>query len=321
MTTTPRLVKSLTPVNTSDAPVAPGRFASQFDGQIAALPDGGYVVVWTDQSGVHNPNGAAVVGQRYDSAGNKVGGEVYLSPSASENQFSPAVAVLPNGNIAVAFVDRFDIDLDSDIYVRVFDSGLNFIRTDVIDAGTNQTFDPALTAFGNGNYAVSYSVGSVTDTDIVGRIVTSSTGVVGGQFDIDNGTDNRDFSPARHAIQRQLRGGLSRRECRQRNRHRHLLRHIQQYRRAAVCPRRRPWWGVWRWGGNQARRCRTPRRRLCRGMDRRRSGHDRGSRVHHFQRQHPGRRQHCGQYHNDGSAEQRERGGAGRRRLPGHLGR
>src|SRR6266511_3453408 len=194
MTTTPRLVKSLTQVNTSDAPVAPDRFASQFDGHVAALPDGGYVIVWTDQSGTYNANGAAVVGQRYDSAGNKVGGEVYLSPSVSENQFSPAVAVLPNGNIAVAFVDRFDIDLDSDIYVRVFDSGLNFIRTDVIDAGTNQTFDPALTAFGNGNYAVSYSVGSVTDTDIVGRIVTSSTGVVGGQFDIDNGTDNRDFS-------------------------------------------------------------------------------------------------------------------------------
>jgi FG-GAP-like repeat len=194
MTTTPRLVKSLTQVNTSDAPVSPGGFASQFDGQIAALPDGGYVVVWTDQSGTYNANGAAVVGQRYDSAGNKVGGEVYLSPFASENQFSPAVTVLPNGNVAVAFVDRFDIDLDTDIYVRVFDSALNFIRTDVIDAGTNQTVHPALTAFGNGNYAVSYTVGSGADTDIVGRIVTSATGVVGGQFDIANGTDNRDFS-------------------------------------------------------------------------------------------------------------------------------
>jgi FG-GAP-like repeat len=194
MTTTPRLVKSLTQVNTSDAPVAPGGFASQFNGQVAALPDGGYVVVWTDQSRTYNPNGAAVVGQRYDAAGNKVGGEVYLSPSVSDNQFSPAVTVLPNGNIAVAFVDRFDIDLDSDIYVRVFDSALNFIRTDVIDTGTNQTFDPSITAFGNGNYAVSYTVGNGADSDIVGRIVTSATGVVGGQFDIDNGTDNRDFS-------------------------------------------------------------------------------------------------------------------------------
>jgi FG-GAP-like repeat len=194
MTTTPRLVKSLTQVNTSDAPVAPGGFAAQFDGHVAALPDGGYLVVWTDQSRAHNPNGAAVVGQRYDAAGNKVGGEVYLTPFASENQVSPAVAVLPNGNIAVAFVDRFDVDLDNDIYVRVFDSALNFIRTDVIDAGMNRTVAPALTVFGNGNYAVSYTVGSGADTDIVGRIVTSATGVVGGQFDIANGTDNRDFS-------------------------------------------------------------------------------------------------------------------------------
>jgi FG-GAP-like repeat len=194
MTTTPRLVKSLTQVNTSDAPVAPGRFDAQFDGRIAALPNGGYIVVWTDQSGAHNPDGAAVVGQRYDSAGNKVGGEVYLTPTGSENQFSPAVTVLPNGNIAVAFVDRFDVDLDTDIYVRVFDSALNFIRIDVIDAGTNQTVHPALTVFANGNYAISYTVGSGADTDIVGRIVTSATGVVGAQFDIDNQTDNRDFS-------------------------------------------------------------------------------------------------------------------------------
>jgi FG-GAP-like repeat len=194
MTTTPRLVKSLTQVNTSDAAVAPGRFADQFNGQIAALPDGGYVVVWMDQSGTHNPDGAAVVGQRYDSAGNKVGGEVYLTPTGSENQYLPAVAVLPNGNIAVAFVDRFDVDLDNNIYVRVFDSALNFIRVDVIDTGTNGTVDPSLTAFGNGNYAVSYTVGSGADTDIVGRIVTSATGVVGAQFDIDNGTDNRHFS-------------------------------------------------------------------------------------------------------------------------------
>ena len=79
MTTTPQLVKSLTQVNTADTPVAFGGTATQSDGQIAPLLDGGYVVVWTDYSRTHNPNGSAIVGQRYDSAGNKVGGEVKLS--------------------------------------------------------------------------------------------------------------------------------------------------------------------------------------------------------------------------------------------------
>ena len=99
MTTTPRPWKSETQVNTTDA-------GDQGGGQIAGLRDGGYVVVWEDRS-VN-----AIVGQRYDSAGNKVGGEVPLTlsqPNANlptGNRLNPAVTVLPNGDIAVAFVVR-----------------------------------------------------------------------------------------------------------------------------------------------------------------------------------------------------------------------
>ena len=80
MTTTPRLRKSQTQVNTSDAPF-PGRGGSNFqgDGQIAPLQDGGYVVVWEDDSNTYNPDGPAIVGQRYDPAGNRAGGEVNIS--------------------------------------------------------------------------------------------------------------------------------------------------------------------------------------------------------------------------------------------------
>ena len=66
ITTTPRLWKSLTEVNTADGPVTPTGTAFQGDGQIARLQDGGYVIVWTDDSGTHNPAGGAIVGQRYD---------------------------------------------------------------------------------------------------------------------------------------------------------------------------------------------------------------------------------------------------------------
>jgi FG-GAP-like repeat len=186
MTTTPRLSKSLTQVNTTDAG------AVQNDGQVVSLNDGGYVVVWTDSSLTHNPAGAAVVGQRYDSAGNKVGGEVELSQGFSGgDQFAPAVTLLDNGNIAVAFVDLFGGDRD--IWVRIFNSSLTVVRLDEIDTGANQTFDPSITALAGGSYAVSYSVGTGADVDIVGRIV-SATGVVGMRFDIDNQTDIRGFS-------------------------------------------------------------------------------------------------------------------------------
>jgi hypothetical protein len=64
MTATPRLVKSLTQVNGTDALL-------QIDGQVAPLNDGGYVVVWTDSSLTYNPLGTAIVGQRYDSVGTR----------------------------------------------------------------------------------------------------------------------------------------------------------------------------------------------------------------------------------------------------------
>jgi hypothetical protein len=193
MSTTPRLWKYQTQVNTSDA-AYPGRGgdADQGHPKIAGLPDGGYVVVWEDDSRTHNPAGSAIVGQKYDSAGNKVGGEVKISQFVDGNQFSPAVTVLPNGNIAVAFVDVFSNDYD--VYVRVFDSSLKFVRQDNIDTGANQTFDPSITGLADGGYAITYTLqNSVSDTDIVARIV-SPTGTVGGQFDIDNQTDKRNFS-------------------------------------------------------------------------------------------------------------------------------
>jgi FG-GAP-like repeat len=198
MTTTPRLVTSLTQVNTTDA-ADPDNFGApqQFDGQIARLADGGYVVVWTDssrQDGI-NPNGQAVIGQRYDALGNKVGGEVHISQGFSAGDlFSPAITALPNGNVAIAFEDFSGGD--HDLYVRIFNPSLGLVRTDAIDLGTNITETPSLTAFADSSYVVTYTVstaGNGGDTDIVARVV-SPTGAVGAQFAIDNQTDNRGFS-------------------------------------------------------------------------------------------------------------------------------
>src|SRR5262245_19842262 len=191
MTTTPRLWKSLTQVNTTDAPPPmSGGLAFQVDGQVAPLADGGYVVVWTDLSRAYNPAGQAVVGQWYDAAGNKARGEVDISGFGEGDQFSPAIAALPNGNVAIAFVDT---SLGEDIYVRIYDSLQGLVRTDFIDLTLPLAFDPSITAFADGSYVVSYTVGSGSDTDIVARIV-SPTGTVGAQFDVENSTDNRNFS-------------------------------------------------------------------------------------------------------------------------------
>src|SRR5262245_47489089 len=120
MTTTPSVWKGLVQANTSDG----GEIQSE--GQVAGLPDGGYVVVWADNSHTYNSTGSAIVARRIDyaglavvPAGNLHGGEVKISQfNASGNQLAPAVAVLSNGNVAVAFHNNASTN---DVYVRVFD--------------------------------------------------------------------------------------------------------------------------------------------------------------------------------------------------------
>src|SRR5262249_35096310 len=168
MTTTPRLWKSQTQVNTTDV-------ADQSEGQIAGLLDGGYVVVWSDNSRTYNPGGDAIVGQRYDAAGNKDGGEVKLSGFITGDQLAPAITLLSNGNIAVAFEDVRSGD--HDIYVRIFDPSLSLLRVDPIDTDNlNQTGQPSITALAGGAYAVSYKLEGSIAQDFMVRIV-SPTGV------------------------------------------------------------------------------------------------------------------------------------------------
>ena len=187
MPATPVISKSQSQVNTFDGGLA------QRDSQIVGLLDGGYLVVWEDHSHVHNPAGSAIAGQRFNSAGEKVGSELFISSQfASGDQLQPAVTRLSNGSIAVAYVDLNGGE--QNIYASVFDLSMSFlIRVDDIDVGGFQTYNPALTALANGSYAISYTAGSGADTDILEAVVTA-TGSVFGSFVIDNDTDKRDFS-------------------------------------------------------------------------------------------------------------------------------
>src|SRR5262245_994736 len=104
MGTTPVLLLPFTQVNTVDPPPDDELSSWQFGGEVAALPDGGYMVVWNDGSEVYNPSGL-VVGQRYDSLGNRVGGEVpfygFVPLGLSGLAFIPSIAAFQNGDVVV----------------------------------------------------------------------------------------------------------------------------------------------------------------------------------------------------------------------------
>jgi hypothetical protein len=297
VTTTPRIWKSQTQVNTSDAPVAPGGTNGQFAPEIAQLQDGGYVVVWTDSSRTYNADGTAVVGQRYNSAGNKVGGEVYLSPSISDEQFSPAVTALPNGNIAVAFVDRFPPGVsavDDNIVVRIFDSALNYIKTDVIDVGANQTGEPSIMPSATATTSSPIRCSTALATAISSRAWST---VPPGWWAANSTSTIKPTTDASRSL-RHCPTATSWRSIRTRTLAAQLTPTSPTgYSPTPACRRSptisSPGGGFWRRGGNRSGCRRTPRRRLCRGVGRRRCRRcDRDSGVHHFQRKHSRHRQH-----------------------------
>src|ERR1041385_4666766 len=124
MGTTPNLVRPFIQANTVDGGTV------QQDGQIVGLNDGGYVIIYNDQSPTFT-SGQAIVGQRFDAAGNKVGGELRVG-AFDDGQDSVAggssITKLPNGNIAFAYTDVFNGH--SDVWVRVLTPALGVVRDD-----------------------------------------------------------------------------------------------------------------------------------------------------------------------------------------------
>ncbi len=85
---------------------------------IAVDPDGGFVVVWE----CNGPDSLGIFGQRFDSGGSPVGGEIQVVVSdTSSSQDRPSVAMSADGGFVVTWKDE-DGDSDYGIYARIFDA-------------------------------------------------------------------------------------------------------------------------------------------------------------------------------------------------------
>jgi hypothetical protein len=170
VTTTPRLWKDETQVNLIDAGNPPLGNNFQGNAEIAAQPNGGYLVVWSDGAHVYK-NGFAIVARTYDSAGDFTRGDFLVSDDPNSDDTSPAVAVLSNGDIAVAYEHNYFENRiqQEDLEVKVYDSGLHLIRTDFIQ---NEAFAPSLTARAGGGYVVSYTESGGGRSGVEAQIVS-----------------------------------------------------------------------------------------------------------------------------------------------------
>src|SRR4051794_2665622 len=74
------------------------------DGDLVGLADGGYIVVWEDDSTPQR-----VHSQRFDGAGQKIGGDTLLTNSAG---FQPQVTAQHDGGFVIGFTAGSEADLE-----------------------------------------------------------------------------------------------------------------------------------------------------------------------------------------------------------------
>ena len=87
--------------------------------KVVKLASGGFLMVWTDASGLTDTSGAGIIGQRFDAAGTKVGGEFLVNTGIAGNQSLAAVTALASGGFVVSWSDGGNGNIEK---AQIFDA-------------------------------------------------------------------------------------------------------------------------------------------------------------------------------------------------------
>src|SRR3990170_3542846 len=156
---------------------------------IGYFADGSFVIVWGTLDPAQDGADSAIMGQRFDSAGNKVGPEFLVNANALGSQFTPAIAVSANGNFLVSWVST-DPAQDGDgnaIKAQLFDSSGAMIGGEfLLNTNTNASQEYGdIVALADGGFVATWRT---TDTTADGNghavmaRVFNASGVGGAEF-------------------------------------------------------------------------------------------------------------------------------------------
>jgi Ca2+-binding RTX toxin-like protein len=147
---------------------------------IVALPTGGFVVVWEDESGIGgDSSGSSIKLQAFDGSGGKIGGETLVNTTVNSYQDDPSVSVLSDGRVVVSWIDR--------------SSGSDQVRVQIVDPRdgiVNGTLN-ADTLYGHD--AVGDDISGFDGADTIFGLAGNDTIWGGNGIDTINGGKGDDF--------------------------------------------------------------------------------------------------------------------------------
>ncbi|WP_370277582.1 hypothetical protein [Pontibacterium sp.] len=182
-------------VNTED-------YNQQFDSQITAMNDGGYLVSWTSYG--QDGRGWGVFAQQYDKDNQPDGAEFRVNTYETNNQAKSSVTRLDDGGYIVVWSSYgqggLDAVLRDDIYGQRYDANSNPVgsefKINTHDADIQRS--PVVAATGDGGYIVAWA-SEDQDGDrwgIYAQKFDSSNNTVGNQFLVNTETYAEQYEPA-----------------------------------------------------------------------------------------------------------------------------
>jgi lysophospholipase L1-like esterase len=142
-----------------------------------ALPDGRFVVTWTDDSrSGGDTSGSAIRAQVFNANGSRAGSELLVNSTTAGNQSNPSITALPDGRFAIAWTDDSRSGGDtsgSAIRAQLFNANGSRAGSELL-VNTNTVgsqYQPTITTLADGRFAVGWTDGNVIGRDPSNRAV------------------------------------------------------------------------------------------------------------------------------------------------------
>ena len=165
--------------------------------EVAALANGGFVVVWNDASGTLGDNsGRSVKAQLYNASGAAVGGEFLVNTQTTGDQDEPSVIGLPDGRFVVTWTDRSGIGDGSfsSVQAQIFDATGTRIGSEFrVNTQTNlDQSAPDIAPWQGNGFVITWT--DAAGTNVKGQVFDASGNGVG-EFLVNDATGGSQVAP------------------------------------------------------------------------------------------------------------------------------
>ncbi len=180
---------------------------TQTAASVTELAGGGFVVSWSDSSGVGgDASGSGIKAQRFDAAGVKLGAEILVNTETSGSQNTPGIIALASGGFAVAWqgATSFNgVTVVGSVRVQLFDAAGAKVGTEQVASSSQEgNFSgPNIAALQSGfvvTWAQQDSIffpGVPVTFNVQGQLFDASGAKLGAEFTVNTTTAGSQMAP------------------------------------------------------------------------------------------------------------------------------